>query len=328
MKSLLSKLEVKGLAFFGVLLCLFYFYDSMPSHLKIIGLAFIIFLLLFLYRPWEEWLLLSIIFLPIEIGWIEFFFYLLLFAVGFLLFRFALSFLFFKRAKKLKLASKISRTERIALQVGESWVEKDFFTGRPNFKTLLNQKFPSLSKEEKEFLDTPVEKLCSLSTEWDFLKRRKLTQVEEEFLQKEKFFGLSIPKKYEGLAFSPFAHAKVIEKLAGYNIPLSIITMVPNSLGPAELLLKYGTEQQKDQYLPSLASAQLWPCFGLTEVQAGSSASSIQSEGVLFKEGGQLKIRLNFEKRWITLSAKADLIGLAIQLKDPDQLYSEKKDLG
>ena len=159
-------------------------------------------------------------------------------------------------------------------------------------------------------------------------KKKKLTQKEEEFIKKEKLFGLIIPKEYKGLAFSPFAHAKVIEKIASHNIPLSIIAMVPNSLGPAELLLKYGTKEQKDKYLDSLASAEIWPCFGLTEPQAGSDASSIQSEGILFKEGESLKIRLNFEKRWITLSPKADLIGLAVRLKDPEQIYSEKKDLG
>ena len=301
---------------------------SASYSLKIAGAMGISLLLLFFYSPLAVWSLFLLILLFVWPLYDSVYSVFLSIIVCFFLFRFALSFLFFKAAKKLKLLSQISDTERIALQVGESWLEKEFFTGRPNFKTLLNQKFPSLSKEEKDFLDKQVEELCSLSTEWDFLKRRKLTPTEEEFIKREKLFGLSISKKYKGLEFSPFAHAKVIEKLAGHNLPLSIIAMVPNSLGPAELLLKYGTEKQKDQYLASLASAQLWPCFGLTETQAGSDASSIQSEGVLFKEAEQLKIRLNFEKRWITLSAKADLIGLAIRLKDPDQLYSEKKDLG
>ena len=326
MKYLLLKLKIEGLAFFAIILCFFYFYDSMSSYLKIIGVAVMVLCLLFLYRPWEDWLLLIILFLPLEIGWIEFVSYFLLFSAGFLLVRFAFSFLFFKTAQKL--IPKISETEKVALQVGESWLEKEFFTGRPNFKTLLGQKIPFLSQQERNFLDNQTEELCSLSAEWDFLKRKKLSLEEEECIKHEKFLGLIIPKQHEGLGFSPFAHAKVIEKLASHNIPLSIITMVPNSLGPAELLLKYGTETQKDQYLRSLAQAKLWPCFGLTEAQAGSDASAIQSEGVLFKEGKELKIRLNFEKRWITLSAKADLIGLAIQLKDPDQIYSEKKDLG
>ena len=325
-KKILSTLEIKELAFFAIILCFFYFYGSIPSYLKITGVAVLVLFLLFLYRPWADWLFLVILFLPIEIGWIEFFFYLFLYAVGFLLFRFSLSLLFFKTAQKL--IPKISETEKVALQVGESWLEKEFFTGRPNFKTLLDQKIPSLSQQETFFLDKQTEELCSLSAEWDFLKRKKLSPEEEEYLKREKFLGLTIPKQYEGLNFSPLAHAKIIEKIASHNIPLSIIAMVPNSLGPAELLLKYGTKTQKDHYLSSLAQAQLWPCFGLTETQAGSDASSIQSEGVLFREGEELKIRLNFEKRWITLSSKADLIGLAVQLKDPDQLYSEKKDLG
>ena len=286
-------------------------------------------LLFFFFSPLVVWLIFLFIFLflwPLDFLSVYLIFFSIL--IGFFLLRFAFSFLFFKAVKALKLMPKISETEKIALQVGESWLEKEFFTGRPNFKILLKQKKPILSKEERDFLDNQIEELCSLSAEWDFLKRKKLSAKEEVFIKKEKLFGLNIPKEYEGLGFSSFAHAKVIEKLASHNIPLSIIAMVPNSLGPAELLLKYGTEKQKDQYLSSLASAQLWPCFGLTEAQAGSDASSIQSEGILFKEGGELKIRLNFEKRWITLSAKADLIGLAVQLKDPDQLYSEKKDLG
>ena len=286
-------------------------------------------LLLFFFSPLIVWLIFLFIFLflwPLDFLPVYLIFFSVL--ISFFLLRFVFSFLFFKAVKKLKLMPKISETEKIALQVGESWLEKEFFTGRPNFKTLLNQKKPTLSKEERSFLDNQAEELCSLSTEWDFLQRKKLSPKEEEFIQREKLFALNTSRKYKGLEFSPFAHAKVIEKIASHNVPLSIIAMVPNSLGPAELLLKYGTEKQKDQYLADLASAQLWPCFGLTEAQAGSDASSIQSEGILFKEGGELKIRLNFEKRWITLSAKADLIGLAIRLKDPDQLHSEKQDLG
>ena len=299
----------------------------LSQDLKIAWAIGIALLLCFFYSPLVIWCIFLLIFLFIW-PYNKVYFVFLFTIVCFFSLRFFLSFVFFKGAKRFKLIPKISETEKMALQVGESWLEKEFFTGRPNFKALLSQSFPSLSKQEKDFLDNQVEELCALSKEWDFLKRKKLSLKEEEFIKKEKLFSLNIPKKYKGLEFSPLAHAKVIEKLAGHNIPLSIVVMVPNSLGPAELLLKYGTREQKDQYLSALAGAQLWPCFGLTEVQAGSDASSIQSEGILFKEGEQLKIRLNFEKRWITLSARADLIGLAVRLKDPDQLYSEKKDLG
>ena len=159
-------------------------------------------------------------------------------------------------------------------------------------------------------------------------KKQKAVSTNRRFLKKEKFFGLSIPKQYNGLGFSPFAIAKIIEKLNTHNSPLAIITMVPNSLGPAKLLLNYGTKNQKNKQLPELATGKQIPCFGLTEPLAGSDASSIKSEGQLFKQKGQLKIRLNWEKRWITLATKATLIGLAIRLKDPDQIYSKKTDLG
>lgn len=244
------------------------------------------------------------------------------------LMRFCISFLLFKFIRRKNLIPKISKTEREALLAGSSWIEKEFFTGRPCFTKLLQQKFPEIKKEEKHFLDKELEELCYLSKEWDLIQRKKLSQTTEAFLKKERFFGLIIPKQYSGREFSPFAHAKLIEKLASHNIPLSIITMVPNSLGPAKLLLKYGTPEQKNKYLPRLALAEELPCFGLTEDQAGSDASSIKSEGILFKEKEQLKIRLNWDKRWITLSSKATLIGLAVQLKDPDKLYSDKETLG
>ena len=242
--------------------------------------------------------------------------------------RFCFSFMLFHLTKKLNFLPKISQTERTVLLSGEPWIEKDFFTGCINFKNLFNQEFPLLKQEEKEFLNTKTEELCELSNEWDLIKRKKLNPLTEDFLKKQGFFGLTIPEKYKGKNFSPFAQAKLIEKLAGYNIPLSIIVMVPNSLGPAKLILKYGTQEQKNKYLSRLAQGEEWPCFGLTEPQAGSDASSIQSEGVLFKEGEILKIRLNWSKRWITLSSKTTLIGLAVQLKDPEKLYSNKTDLG
>ena len=239
-----------------------------------------------------------------------------------------MSFLFFKLIKGKNLIPKISQTEREALLAGNPWIEKEFFTGRPDFKKMLDQEFPKLTQEEENFLNKEVEELCELSKEWSLIKRKKLSQATESFLKKEKFFGLIIPKKYQGRNFSPLAHAKVIEKLSSHNIPLSIITMVPNSLGPAKLLLSYGTPEQKNKYLPRLALAEELPCFGLTEDQAGSDASSIKSEGILFKQENCLKIRLNWDKRWITLSSKATLIGLAVQLKDPDKLYSDKENLG
>ena len=239
-----------------------------------------------------------------------------------------LSFWFFKQITKRGLVPKISWAEKASLQAGSPGIEKHFFTGQANFKSLLAPKMPQLTKEEKHFLNTKVETLCEMSNEWELLKAKKLCDSTKEFLKTEKFFGLGIPKQYKGLGFSPFAIAKIIEKLNSHNSPLAIMTMVPNSLGPAKLLLNYGTEDQKNKHLPQLATGQQIPCFALTEPLAGSDASSITSQGVLFKDKGELKILLNWEKRWITLAAEATLIGLAIRLKDPDQLYSKKTDLG
>ena len=252
----------------------------------------------------------------------------ILFLFLFFTLRFCVSWIAFRWLVSVPFLPIFSKTEKIALKIDSSGIEKSFFTGGPSITQIFNPKHPCLSQEEKNFLTRPCEELCSLSSEWDFMQKRKLQATEEKFLQEKHFFGLTIPKKYQGLGFSPFAHAKVIEKIASHNLPLSIIVMVPNSLGPAELLLKYGTENQKQTHLPALAKGQKWPCFALTETLAGSDATSIQSEGILFKQGGDLKIKLNFEKRWISLASKADLIALAIQLKDPQQVYSQKKDLG
>lgn len=240
--------------------------------------------------------------------------------------RFCVSFLLFKIMKKYKF--KVSSTEKEALFTGKSWVEKEFFTGQPCFKKLLKEPLPRLNEEEKGFLSQELEELCHLSKEWNLMRQKQLSPDTEQFLKTKKFFGLSLPKLHKGREFSPYAVAKVVEKLSSYNVPLSIITMVPNSLGPAKLLLKYGTNEQKNKYLTRLALAYEIPCFALTEERAGSDAASIKSTGVLFKQDGHLKIRLNWDKRWITLSPKATLIALAVQLKDPENLYSHKKSLG
>ena len=235
-----------------------------------------------------------------------------------------------KILRALGFVPKISDTEREALDAGVVWMEKEFFKGQPNFKTLFSQPFPKLTKEEQDFLNQDTEQLCGMSTEWEIIKSKKFPKEMEDYLGSKKFFGMIIPKSYQGLEFSPLANSRVIEKISSTNIPLAIFTMVPNSLGPAELLLNYGTKAQKEKYLKNLALGQEIPCFGLTEPQAGSDASSIQSQGILFKDqkSGQLKIKLNWNKRWITLSSKATLLGVAFQLKDPDHLLSEKEEVG
>ncbi|MDR9415757.1 MAG: acyl-CoA dehydrogenase [Gracilimonas sp.] len=224
---------------------------------------------------------------------------------------------------------KISETEQTAIEAGNVWVEGELFSGKPDMKRILNEDYPDLTKEEQAFIDGPVEKLCEMVTDWDVMVRKDFTDEAWEFMRKEKFFGLIIPKKYGGLEFSATAHSAIVAKLASRCGPLATTVMVPNSLGPAELLLHYGTDEQKNHYLPKLASGEEMPCFGLTEPNAGSDAGSMRSEGVIFKdESGDLYVRLNFEKRYITLAAISTVIGLAFNLKDPEHLIGEEEHLG
>lgn len=239
-----------------------------------------------------------------------------------------LSLFIFKRLKRQGFVKGLSSEEKSILFAGETGSEKEFFKGNFNFKKWCHLPPVRLKALEQDFLNKQTEELCQMSCEWDLIQRKKLKPSVEDFLKKEKFFGLLIPKKYGGRGFSQTALARVIEKIASHNIPLSVIVMVPNSIGPARLLLKYGTKAQKEQHLPRLAEGKDLPCFALTEDQAGSDAASLRSEGVLFKENNQIKIRLNFQKRWISLGARADLLALAVQLKDPQNLYSNKTNLG
>ena len=227
------------------------------------------------------------------------------------------------------LLPKISQTEQAALQAGTNWVEADFFKAEVNFKAINAQKVTTLTQEEQSFLDNEVNELCNMTSDWEIFQNRDLSPEVWQFIKEKKFFGMIIPKEYEGLGFSATAHSKVIEKLVSRSQVLAITIMVPNSLGPAELILKHGTLNQKEKYLKDLANGKLVPCFGLTEPNAGSDATSITSNGVIFKDANdELKIRLNFEKRYITLGNVATLIGLAFVLKDPEHLLGDKEDLG
>jgi acyl-CoA dehydrogenase len=230
---------------------------------------------------------------------------------------------------KKGLLPKISDTEEAALQAGTNWVEADFFKAEVNFKKINAQRVTTLTKEEQDFLDNEVNQLCEMTTDWEIFQNRDLSAEVWQFIKDKKFFGMIIPKEYGGLGFSATAHSRVIEKLVSRSQVLAITIMVPNSLGPAELILKHGTIKQKNRYLSDLAHGIQVPCFGLTEPNAGSDATSITSNGVIFKdENGDLKIRLNFEKRYITLGNIATLVGLAFVLKDPEHLLGEKEDLG
>ena len=223
----------------------------------------------------------------------------------------------------------ISETEKTALRAGGVWMEGDLFSGRPDFKKIFENPYPKLSAEEQSFIDNEVEELCAMTDDWEVFQKRDLPADVWKYLKEKRFLGMIIPKEYGGLGFSAYGHSCVIEKLATRSQVLAISVMVPNSLGPAELLLHYGHEQQKDHYLPLLADGREIPCFALTEPDAGSDAGSIQSHGVIFKDSaGEIKIKLQFEKRYITLSAIATVIGLAFVLKDPDNLLGHGENLG
>jgi acyl-CoA dehydrogenase len=232
--------------------------------------------------------------------------------------------------RKINLLPEISETERVALEAGTTWVDGELFSGNPNVANILkNEAYPKLTADEQAFLDGPVERLCEMLDDWQICTEREFTEEVWSFIKKEKFFGLIIPKSYGGLGFSALGHSAVVGKIASRSGAVSTTIIVPNSLGPAELLLHYGTDKQKDYYLPRLADGREIPCFGLTELEAGSDAGSMRSYGVVFKDAnGDIKIRMHWQKRYITLAAISTVIGLAFRLKDPDHILSEKDDLG
>jgi len=224
---------------------------------------------------------------------------------------------------------KISDTERTALEAGVVWVEADLFSGKPDFFKLMKEPYAQLTQEEQDFLDGPVDELCALLNDWEIWRQRKISDEAFDFIKEKGFLGMIIPKEFGGLGFSATAHGNVIAKISTRSITAGITVMVPNSLGPAELLIHYGTEAQKKLWLPKLATGEVIPCFGLTEPNAGSDAGSIQSRGDIFKgDDGRLKIRLNWNKRWITLAAISDVIGLAFKLYDKDNLLGRGEELG
>jgi acyl-CoA dehydrogenase len=224
----------------------------------------------------------------------------------------------------------ISETERAALEAGAVWVEKDLFSGEPDLKKLIqDEAYPRMTSEEQAFLDNQVNELCGLIDHWEIYRTRNLSKRVWDYIKKEKFLGMIIPKEYGGLGFTALAHSEVIMKLSSRSMAPTISVMVPNSLGPAELLIHYGTEAQKKRYLPKLASGEEMPCFALTEPGAGSDAGSITSSGELFRgEDGKIYIRLNWNKRWITLASISTVLGLAFKLRDPHNLLGKGEDVG
>ena len=232
-----------------------------------------------------------------------------------------------------KIMPKISRTEREALEAGTVWWDKDLFSGKPNWKKLMDLPYQALTQEEQDFLKGPVETLCSMTCDWDITQNRvDMPEDVWRYIREQGFFGLIIPKEYGGKGFSAQAHSAVIVKLFSVSITVASTVAVPNSLGPAELLLHYGTDEQKNYYLPRLAKGEEIPCFALTNPEAGSDAASMPDRGCVTKERVDgvetLGIRLTWNKRYITLAPVATVLGLAFKLFDPDRLLGGKEELG
>jgi len=227
----------------------------------------------------------------------------------------------------------MSDTEKAAIDAGTVGWEAELFRGRPDWHKLLAVAAPTLTDEEQAFLDGPVETLCGMLDDWEIThERNDLPPAVWDFIKANGFFAMIIPKAYGGLEFSAYAHSQVVMKVASRSVTAAVTVMVPNSLGPAELLLAYGTEAQKDHYLPRLAKGEEVPCFALTGPLAGSDASAMPDAGIACRgefEGKQvLGFRVNWDKRYITLGPVATLLGLAFRAYDPDHLLGDVEDLG
>ena len=223
----------------------------------------------------------------------------------------------------------MSDTEREALDAGTSWWEKELFMGNPDWDTFASYPYPTLSAEEQSFLDNEVETLCGMLDEWQIHHEDKdLSPEAWQYIKDNGFLGLIIPKSYGGREFTSYAQSRVMSKIASRSLTAAVSCMVPNSLGPGELLMHYGTQAQKDQWLPGLAKGTEVPCFGLTGPEAGSDAGAIPDTGIVCygeHEGEQiLGLRMNFSKRWITLAPIATVIGLAFKMYDPEGLLGDK----
>lgn len=227
----------------------------------------------------------------------------------------------------------ISDTERDAIDAGTTWWESELFSGRPDWQKLQAIPQPRLSSEEQAFLAGPTAQLCEMLDDWAINhERRDLPPQVWDFIRNQGFLGMIIPREYGGLGFSAQAHSAVVGMIASRSVSAAVTVMVPNSLGPAELLLHYGTQEQKDHYLPRLAAGIEIPCFALTGPEAGSDAGAIPDTGIVYRgmhEGQEmLGIRLTWEKRYITLGPVATVLGLAFRLHDPEHLLGSVDDIG
>jgi len=232
-----------------------------------------------------------------------------------------------------KVLPQMSDTERDALEAGTVWWEGELFRGRPDWKRMLAYPRPRLTEEEQHFLDHQAEEACRMVNDWNITQERfDLPPEVWDYLKRSGFLGMIIPKEYGGLAFSAYAHSEIVTKLSTRSSALAVSVMVPNSLGPAELLLHYGTEEQKNHYLPRLARGEEVPAFALTSPWAGSDAAAIPDSGIVCKGEWQgrevIGMRVSWDKRYITLAPVCTLLGLAFRLYDPDGLLGGRKDIG
>jgi acyl-CoA dehydrogenase len=231
-----------------------------------------------------------------------------------------------------KVLPPMSDTERDAIAAGTVWWDGDLFSGKPDWEKLRRYPKGTLSPEEKAFLDGPVVELCRMLDDWQIRRDGDLPEAVWDFIRRKGFLGIIIPRAYGGLGFSALAHSEIVIKVSSRSVTAGVTVQVPNSLGPAELLLRYGTDEQRNHYLPRLAHGDEIPCFGLTNPEAGSDAASIPDHGVVcygdHKGNRTLGIKLSFEKRYITLAPVATIVGLAFRLSDPEHLIGDRDDVG
>jgi acyl-CoA dehydrogenase len=234
-----------------------------------------------------------------------------------------------KLIQAMKLLPTISATETAAIEAGSVWVESEFFGGKPDWDRVQAQAYPTMTPRLQAVLDGPVEKICHMATDWEIYQRKDLPPSIWAELKQDGLLGMMIPAEYGGLGLSNFEYSSIMAKLASRSFIYTATVGVTNSLGPAKLLLNYGTPEQKAHYLPQLAKGEIIPCFALTEPLAGSDAASISARGEVFRaDDGALSIRLDFSKRYITLGTIATLIGLAFKLDDPENLLGKGTNLG
>jgi len=231
-----------------------------------------------------------------------------------------------------KIMPAMSETERDALEAGDVWIDEDLFQGKPDWQKILDIPKPTLSQEETDFLNNETEELCSMLDEWQINQKKDLPKEVWAFIKEKGFLGMIIPKEYGGKEFSALAHSTIVNKISSRSITAAVTVMVPNSLGPAELLMHYGTEEQKNQYLPGLASGKEIPCFALTSPSAGSDAGAMpdRAEVKMGEYNGEqvLGMEVTWNKRYITLAPVATVLGLAFKLYDPNHLIGVKEDIG